>query len=89
MKRFMGLMPADAVEISRSYKDASGLEITIEAGPHGWTIIYADQSTCYTDSERCAEINFREALDIANEDVGPLAYIGDNLLCEIDAKEEL
>ena len=88
MKRFMGLMPSEDVEISRFYEDGSGLEIIIEAGPHGWTIIYADQSTCYTDSDRCTELNFRDAWEIANDDVGPIRYIGENLLCEIDVPKE-
>ena len=75
MKRFFGKMPSSEVEVSKRYKDENGLEITIEAGPHGWTIIYADSSTNYVDEDKSSIENFNEALNIAKEKLGTLVEL--------------
>ena len=72
MNRFFGIMPADEVEITKKYKDANNLTITIEAGPNGWTIIWADHSTTYRDIRDTSENNFQRAYDIAVHHLGPL-----------------
>jgi hypothetical protein len=64
MKRFMGMMPSNEVEIIKSIKDKDGKEITIESGKNGWTILYADSSSHYQDVESTAEENFNRALEI-------------------------
>ena len=63
MKRFMGMMPSNEVEIIKSIKDKDGKEITIESGKNGWTILYADSSSDYQDVESTAEENFNRALE--------------------------
>jgi len=62
MKRFMGMMPSNEVEIIKSIKDKTGMCITIESGKNGWTILYADSSSDYQDIESTAEENFNRAL---------------------------
>ena len=47
MKRFFGMMPSSEVTLERTYKDNEGLRIRLQAGPHGWTVIYADRGTEY------------------------------------------
>lgn len=61
MNRFMGLMPPSEVERSEVFKDQHGMRITIDAGPHGWTIIFADNSTEYKDVDQDTNKNFFEA----------------------------
>jgi hypothetical protein len=68
MNRFFGMMPSSEIEISKSFKDENGLEITIDAGPHGWTIIYADYSTKYEDVDDTAENNFNKAFSILTKE---------------------
>lgn len=62
MNRFFGMMPTSEVEKEKRYKDSQGLTITIQAGPRGWTILYADSSSEYRDVEASTEDNFNEAL---------------------------
>lgn len=72
MKRFFGVMPAECVEMKRSFRDNNDLIVTIEAGPGGWTIIWADHNVDYCDVDDTAENNFKKACIIADEAVGPL-----------------
>ena len=72
MNRFCGMMPAEEVEVYCTYKDSSGLDVTIEAGLKGWTIIWADKSTDYEDVDDTAENNFKKAYYKAVEAVGTL-----------------
>ena len=65
MNRFMGLMPRTEVEKSQTFKvGVSQLNVTIEAGPKGFTIIYADGSTKYLDLEDTTLNNFNKGLII-------------------------
>lgn len=71
MKRFFGMMPSEFVEIKKKFLDPiSGLTITIEAGPKGWTIIYADHSTEYEDIDDSSMNNFTRAYDKAIGNAG-------------------
>lgn len=68
MKRFMGMMPNECVEISKIFKDEEGNTVHIEAGPEGWSIIYmADHSCTFKDVNTTSEENFKSAFNIANE----------------------
>ena len=58
------MMPFSEIEISKRFKDDMGLEVTIDAGPNGWTILYADSSSEYKDEIDTAENNFKKALEI-------------------------
>jgi len=62
MNRFFGMMPSSEVEKEKTYKDSVGMNIKIQAGPKGWTILYADSSSEYRDVEASTEENFEEAL---------------------------
>lgn len=75
MNRFFGLMPSQDVEKYSTFKDSSGLLICIEAGPKGWSIIWADQSVDYGDVTDTTENNFNRAYDIAVQAVGNLYTI--------------
>lgn len=57
MKRFFGMMPSSEVTLERTYKDNEGLRIRLQAGPHGWTVIYADGGTEYKDVDATPEEN--------------------------------
>lgn len=72
MDRFMGLMPCDEVEKYRTFKDSNGFLISIEAGPKGWSIIWADQSVDYADVNDTTENNFNKAYKVAEQAVGSL-----------------
>ena len=52
MDRFMGMMPSSEIEIEKRFDTGNGFTVTIQAGPNGWTIIYADQSTKFKASDR-------------------------------------
>lgn len=79
MKRFFGMMPSSEIEIEKKYKDSSNLAITIQAGKHGWTIIYADGGTNYKDVDGTAQGNFDAAYRIAVEQIGQLTEISSNI----------
>lgn len=77
MKRYLGLMPNGCVEITKYFKDRSGFNIMIEAGPEGWTILWADYGVDCCDKNDTSENNFKAAYDKAVESVGPLIEIVD------------
>ena len=66
MKRIFGLMPSSEVELRKYYKDDRGIQILIQAGPNGWTIIYGDSSTEYEDVVSTTEENFQKAFEKMN-----------------------
>lgn len=72
MVRFLGMMPARCVEISKTFVDQNNMLVTIEAGKVGWTIVWADYSTESRDKVDTPENNFQEAYDVACEALGPL-----------------
>ena len=63
MNRFFGMMPRSEIEIEKRFKDDNGLSITIQAGPNGWTILWADGGSTYKDEVHTAEENFNIALE--------------------------
>lgn len=75
MTRFFGLMPPDYVEIRKKFRDSSGLTIIIEAGPKGWTIIWADHSVDYGNKDDTSDNNFKMAYNIAMGALGPLLEV--------------
>lgn len=62
MNRMFGMMPRNEVEKEKWYLDDVDLQIGVQAGPHGWTIMWADNSTTYKDINATTEENFNEAL---------------------------
>lgn len=75
MVRFCGMMPSSDIERQEIFKDMSDLEIVIQAGVKGWTIIYADGSTDYVDKVDTVDNNFNEALTVAESCLGKLIHI--------------
>lgn len=75
MKRFFGMMPSSEIGKEGSYIDNFGMNVNIDAGPHGWTIHWADASCTYRDEDNTTEVNFKTAYDTANEKVGPLKEV--------------
>lgn len=75
MVRFCGMMPSSDIERQEIFKDMSDLEIIIQAGVNGWTIIYADGSTNYADKLDTVDNNFNEALAVAESCLGKLIHI--------------
>lgn len=75
MKRFFGMMPNSEIKIEKHYKDDNGYKITIQAGTHGWTIIYADSSSEFKDVDNTTDENFKTAYDIAKNELGILTEI--------------
>lgn len=61
MKRFFGMMPSSEVEIIKTFRSDNYGEVTIEAGQHGWTIMFADYSSEYKDTDNTPENNFNNA----------------------------
>ena len=68
MKRFFGMMPCDEVTIEKAYK-AHGImtdvDITIQAGPEGWSVIWPDKGVNYNDETNDPEENFKTAYELA------------------------
>lgn len=75
MKRFFGMMPSDSIEIEESFSDACGFKILIQAGPEGYSIIYADHSCEYQDINDTSENNFDKAYRVATEHLGHLIKV--------------
>ena len=67
MKRFMGIMPSECIEIRKDFRSGSGLKVHIDAGSEGWTVIYADGSTNYEDNVATAQENYERAYKVASE----------------------
>ena len=70
---FFGLMPYDEIEKRRFYRVANGqTRVTIDAGPHGWTISVGGTSTTiyYRDNLKGTEANFGEAYNIIRDMFG-------------------
>ena len=65
MKRFFGLMPANEVTIEKTFETRMGDTIQVQAGPKGWTIIFADSSAEFEDVEDEPNNNLRKAITIA------------------------
>lgn len=57
------MMPANEVELRRTYKDQYGLKITIEAGCTGWSVLWADGGADYKTHRDTTENNFQAALE--------------------------
>ncbi len=64
MKRMFGLMPSNEVKLTKTFIDDMGLKIIVQSGEHGWTIIFADQSTEFKDEDDTVENNFNKAYNI-------------------------
>lgn len=77
MNRFMGMMPSSEVSKEKVFKDESGLNITVQAGAKGWTIIYADGGTEYKDVEATTDENFSEAYEHLTEKFDNLTSVKD------------
>lgn len=95
MDRIFGMMPRSEVEREELFSDALGLTITIQAGPHGWTVIFADGGTHYVDQDATTEENFNAAYNNAVECLGDLTLIheppmsfGDECADECECCEE-
>lgn len=69
MNRFFGMMPCDEIEKEVKYLDKNNRIVTIQAGQHGWTVIYADGSTNYKDEDDTVECNFAKALAVAEDNL--------------------
>lgn len=75
MRRFLGLMPSNEIVIERVFVDSNNRKVLIQAGPNGWTVIYADNSCEYKDIVAKAEDNFDAAYRVANDAVGHLTAL--------------
>ena len=80
MKRFFGMMPVNEIKKEKRYRDSNNMVVRIQAGPHGWTIIFADSSTKFKDINAtkfkdinaATEENFDEAYNVASDILGYL-----------------
>jgi hypothetical protein len=64
MQRFAGMMPSSDVTIKRTFDTGGGLKVIVEAGPKGWSILYADYSSEYKDVDAPAKDNFDAAMKV-------------------------
>ena len=88
MQRFMGMMPSKEIERTVHFKDSHGLKISIDAGPHGWTINYADGGNKYKDVDSTTDANFNEALAEATKDLGELTQLDNFESKNVEAGED-
>ena len=75
MKRFFGTMPRDEIKKEEHFKDKNNLEITIQAGENGWSILYADWGSLCNDDTKDAEDNFKAAYNEAIKTLGELTKV--------------
>ena len=75
MRRFFGLMPSREIERGETFKTKDNQNVIIDAGPHGWTIIYADNSADYKDVDDTTDNNFNSAYNLATSKVGELKRV--------------
>lgn len=75
MNRMFGLMPVNEIEKEIEYKDSNDLHVIIQAGPNGWSIIYADHSSEWDDVKDTTDKNFEKAYAIAEIKLGKLTKI--------------
>ena len=73
MKRSFGMMPRSEVEIEKRYKDEGGRNVLIQAGLHGWTIVWGDMSSDFNDNDATPEENFKAAYNIVVNGLGALS----------------
>jgi len=66
-KRLFRMMLPEEVEKEVVYRDTLGLRIIVQAGVHGFSIIYADNSTIGYEIDDTTENNFNRALSILKE----------------------
>lgn len=79
IKRFFGVMSVDDIERMALIRDVNGLYISIEAGPKGYSIIWADHSVDYEDIDDTTEKNFIKAYNIIDKAVGPLEIVNERM----------
>ena len=85
MERFMGMMPISEIKIEEHYKrkDEDGIFI-IQAGPHGYSILFPDHGAYGKDVNSTSENNRDAALQYLKE-----SYPGaEFLVIESHDKEE-
>lgn len=66
MKRMFGLMPVNEVKKEIVFEDELELKIRVQAGPHGYSIIYADGSAEGEDIDGTTDENIERAKKILN-----------------------
>ncbi len=65
MVRFFGMMPSAEIAIEKTFKTNSDIrpnqKARIQAGPNGWSIIWADGGSDYEDKPFGTEKNYENA----------------------------
>ena len=72
MNRFFGMMPSEEIGKQKCFRDKDGYQIMIQAGIHGWSIIYADNSSEFMDVDDTIDNNFSAAYIRAKDRLGEL-----------------
>lgn len=83
MQRFFGRMLSSEVTLEKTYKDKYGLTLRLEAGPHGWTVIYADGGTEYKDIDALPEENLEAAYQQALSHFSELTEVSEPKCYEV------
>lgn len=77
------MMPSSEVTLEKTYKDKYGLTLRLEAGPHGWTVIYADGGTEYKDVDATPEENLEAAYQQALSHFSELTEVSEPKCYEV------
>lgn len=64
MKRMFGMMPSREVQKEQSFKDQHGHTVTIQAGPNGWAVLWANLGANGKDVVASVEVNFHAGLTL-------------------------
>ena len=83
MNRFFGMMPSNCIEKEEHYRDSNGLSIIIQAGPEGWSILWADGGSNFKDADTTTDQNFDEAFKFATDVVGELTKVSPSSEIEV------
>ena len=70
MKRMFGVMPQSEVAAEKTFScgPESWNKVTIQAGPNGWSILYADGSSTFRDIVAPTEENLASAVALLRND---------------------
>jgi hypothetical protein len=65
MNRFFGMIPSSEVKKEKRFRvDDSELVTIVQSGENGWTVIYPDYSSEYSDEVDTTENNFNKAMNV-------------------------
>lgn len=85
MKRMFGVMSRSEVAAEKTFSRGpeSWNKVTIQAGPNGWSILYADGSSTFRDVVASTEENLASAVALLRNDFENIVEIQTSAASEV------